>query len=129
MSGSPDAMGVKPPDRRFKNKEDREYAEQSASIIRGVLIDRLDDLADTRIRRLCEGYGFTESEFIRLLQEIQLALFPEEFAEQEYDLGLLPRAGVFTRPSGGKFGLGNNRMAAFAQLLRATADRTSDDIP
>lgn len=109
-----------PVPKRFQDRRDPEYAEQAASVIRGVLIDRLDDLADTHIRRLCDEYGFTPMEFIRFLQEVQLALFPEEFAEPETDpaSGLLPLGGVIPRRNGTKVGLGADRLAAFAELLK-----------
>ena len=84
--------------------------EHIASVVRGVLISRLDDLAHTRIRPLCEEYGFSEPEFIRLLQEIQLALFPEEFGEPDCPSGLVPRDGRLS-------GVGIARLQAFAQLL------------
>lgn len=55
--------------------------EAACSHIRGVLIARLDDVYETRILPLLLRLRIAEWEAVEVFQEIQLAFFPEEFAE------------------------------------------------
>jgi hypothetical protein len=72
--------------------------EDAASSVRGVLIARLDDLAAERVMGVAkEQFGIEGDAWIRLLQMIQVAMFPEEFAPRPpvsyREAGLIPGRG------------------------------------
>lgn len=76
-------------------KPHRSQQEQDAEGLMERLIDRLDVLAHDRImQRVVEHYGFSDTEWIQLLQLITHALFPEAFVKPGQELlveGLVER--------------------------------------
>ena len=55
--------------------------ERTCELIRGVLIERLDDALGRVRHPLCDRFGLTPDHWLELVQAVQVALFPEEFAE------------------------------------------------
>ena len=80
---APNAVPAKsaPAGRRRGSFRDPVEVEAACSHIRGVLIARLDDVYDVKILPLLLRFRVAEWEAVEVFQEIQLALFPEEFAE------------------------------------------------
>jgi hypothetical protein len=69
-------------------------AERAADAVRGRLIARIDHLVSDRLKSLGDRYGLEDDEFLRFWQDVQVALFPEEFLDREpteAEAGLVPR--------------------------------------
>ena len=90
-------------------------AEEEAKRIRTELINRLDELWSERLVHIFRRWEIPNDGLI-VMQEIQVALFPEEFAGEHSDLvGLLPRNGP---PR-----CGAKRLKALANLILAAANK------
>lgn len=76
----------------------RERYDHLAAQVRGRLVSRLDDLCAKSLLPELELIGIEWSQWIEILQRVQLALFPEEFAEVPpkgwTDGGLVPPGGI-----------------------------------
>lgn len=82
--------------------------ERKASLVRNVLISRLDVLMSSAgVRSAREKYQIDGDQWLGLLEAVQLALFPEEFAtpsvEEKEAKGLIPRGGRIGRVSWEQF--------------------------
>lgn len=82
--------------------------ERKASLVRNVLISRLDVLMSSAgVRSAREKFGVDGDQWLGVLAAVQLALFPEEFAtpsvEEKEAKGLIPRGGRIGRVSWEQF--------------------------
>ena len=96
--------------------------ERQAAQVRGVMIARLDEFVLSRLEPLADRYGLEPDEFLRFFQDVQLTLFPEEFADRPpasyAEAGLVPREGRLSHVMGADW------FGAFAErLLKEEAAR------
>lgn len=100
--------------------EKRAAGDEAFSIITAMMIERLDNLVlDSD---LPERWGLEDSQVTAVIQDLQLAFFPSEFAETPPDLWGEPTAytrddGLVPRPE--CLGVGRDRMAAAVSCFRA----------
>jgi hypothetical protein len=95
---------------RPPTKKDRNEFERYAAKVRGKLIARLDDLCHKKVLPIVEEMNIEWSDWINLLQMIQLALFPEEFEDKDCgNEGLIPKRGLGS--------ISNQQMLAFLATL------------
>ena len=89
--------------------------ERNADDIREIFIDRLDRLFADWVGPLVVRYGLEDRDVaLRLLQDVQVALFPEAFLEPEDK----PHAGLI--PAGGRVVSGTREgLALLADAIRA----------
>lgn len=87
--------------------------EEAASVVRGVLIDRLDDIADGEAWAAACAAFLRDRDPLRLLQALQVVFFPEEFMDpgEPHPEGLIPR--------GGPPRVGGDRLDGYARLAGA----------
>lgn len=108
----------------FKGLRKNGFADRTpddcADDIREVFIERLDALAKDWLVPLVDKYGLGDRDVaVRLLQDIQVAFFPEAFLEPEDK----PHAGLI--PPGGRVRSGTREgLALLAERIRAV--RTAD---
>ena len=113
-----------PPGQRKGTFGAAETLEAACAHVRGVYIERLDSVYEARVLPLMLRFRLAEWEAVEVFQAIQLALFPEEFAEDhevaeryaEVKRGKM--AGLIPRPTTGLLNhCGSDRLLASARAL------------
>ncbi len=70
---------VKPPPRPGMPRPGNTTDERTAAIVRGVLLDRLDNVLGGHAARFAERFRMSRVQWLDLVQAVSAALFPEEF--------------------------------------------------